>query len=67
MIGADGTLSIDDAALSTENSCDDQGPMSPQQRQYLDFLAAAERYHVVADRLVILTRAGDALVFRLAK
>ena len=64
---ADGTIAIDDAALSTESSCDDQSPMSPQQRRYLDFLVAAERYHVFGDWLVILTRAGDALVFQLAE
>ena len=46
LIDADGTISIDDAALSTENSCDDQVSLLPQQRQYLDFLAAADRYHV---------------------
>ena len=64
LIDADGTISIDDAALSTENSCDDQVSLLPQQRQYLDFLAAADRYHVFGDRLVILTRTGDALVFQ---
>ena len=67
LVGADGTIAIDDAALSTESSCDDQSPMSPQQRRYLDFLVAAERYHVFGDWLVILTRAGDALVFQLAE
>ncbi len=64
LIGADGTIFNDDAALSTKNSCGDQRTVSPQQRQYLDFLAAAERYHVFGDRLVILTRAGDGLVFQ---
>ena len=64
LIGADGTISIDDLALSTENSCDDQVSLLPQQRQYLDFLAAADRYHVFEDRLVIVTRTGDALVFQ---
>ena len=64
LIDADGTISIDDAALSTENSCDDQVSLLPQQRQYLDFLAAADRYHVFEDRLVIVTRTGDALVFQ---
>ena len=64
LIDADGTISIDDAALSTENSCDDQVSLLPQQRQYLDFLAAADRYGVFGDRLVILTRTGDALVFQ---
>ena len=67
LIGADGTISIGDAAPSTENSCDDLGPTSPQQQQYLDFLAAAERYHVFRHRLVIVTRTGDALVFQLAE
>ena len=64
LIGADGTISIDDLALSTENSCDDQVSLLPQQRQYLDFLAAADRYHVFENRLVIVTRTGDALVFQ---
>ncbi len=64
MIDADGTISIDDLALSTENSCDDQVSLLPQQRQYLDFLAGTERYHVFEDRLVILTHTGDALVFQ---
>ena len=35
-----------------------------EQQRYLDFLAAAERYHVFGDRLVILTRIGDGLVFQ---
>ena len=64
LIGLDGTISIGHAALSTDNLCDDQGSMSPQQRQYLDLLVAAERYHVFGDRLVVVTRTGDALVFR---
>ena len=64
LIDADGTISIDDAALSTENSCDDQVSLLSQQRQYLDFLAAADRYGVFGDRLVILTHTGDALVFQ---
>jgi len=63
LIGAGGTIFNDDAAVSTKNSCGDQRTVSPQQRQYLDFLAAAERYHVFGDRLVILTCAGDGLVF----
>ena len=67
LIGADGTIAIDDAALSTENSCDNQVGLLPQQRQYLDLLAAAERYHVFGERLVIVTRAGAALVFQLAE
>ena len=67
MIGLDGTISIGHAALSTDNLCDDQGSMSPQQRQYLDLLVAAERYHVFGDRLVVVTRTGDALVFRLSE
>ena len=66
LVGADGTIFNDDAALSTKNSCDDQRTLSPQQRQYLDFLAASERYHVFGDRLVVLTRAGDGLVFQSA-
>ncbi len=66
LIGGDGTIFNDDATLSTKNSCDDQRTVSPQQRQYLDFMAASERYHVFGDRLVILTRAGDGLVFQSA-
>ena len=66
LIGADGTIFNDDAAVSTKNSCGDQRTVSPQQRQYIDFLAAAERYHVFGDRLVILTSSGDGLVFRSA-
>ena len=65
LIGADGTFSIDHAALSMENACDNRAAISPQQQQYLDFLAGADRYHVFGDRLVILTRNGDALVFQL--
>lgn len=64
LIGGGGTISIDGAELATENSCDNRAYISPQQRQYLDFLAAAERYHVFGDRLVILTRVGDGLVFQ---
>ena len=66
LIGGDGTIFNDAATLSTKNSCDDERTTSPQQRQYLDFLAASERYHVFGDRLVILTRAGDGLVFQSA-
>ena len=66
LIGADGTIFNDAATLSTKNSCDDERTTSPQQRQYLDFLAASERYHVFGDRLVILTSSGDGLVFRSA-
>ncbi len=64
LIGADGTIFNDAAVLRTENLCDDRGSMPPQQLQYLDLLVTAERYHVFADRLVVVTRAGDALVFR---
>ena len=67
LVGADGTISVDDAVLRTENLCDDRGSMSPQQLQYLDLLVTAERYHVFADRLVVVTRAADALVFRLSE
>ena len=64
LIGGGGTISIEDADLGTENSCDNRAYISPQQQRYLDFLAAAERYHVFRDRLVILTRVGDGLVFQ---
>ena len=67
LIGADGTIFNDSAVLRTENSCDDRGSMSPQQLHYLDLLVTAQRYHVFADRLVVVTRAGDALVLRLSE
>ena len=62
-VGEDGTMSLDAADLSTDNACDDQAGVSPQQRQYLDYLAAAERYFTFEDRLVIVTHTGDALMF----
>ena len=53
-----------EATLSKENQCEHQAPMSPQQRQYLDYLETAERYHVFLDRLVIVTNSGNALMFQ---
>ena len=64
LVGADGSMSMSEATLSTNNTCDDQASISPQQRHYLDLLATAERYHVFEDRLVIRTNTGDALMFR---
>ena len=56
-------MSMSEATLSTDNTCDDQAGISPQQRHYLDLLASAERYHVLGDRLVIRTNTGEALMF----
>ena len=64
LVGTDGSMSMSGATLSTNNACDDQAGISLQQRHYLDLLAAAERYHVFEDRLVIRTNTGDALMFR---
>ena len=64
LIGTDGSMSMSEATLSTNNTCDDQSGISPQQRHYLDLLATTERYHVFEDRLVIRTNTGDALMFR---
>ena len=64
LVGEDGTMSLDAADLSTDNACDGQAGIPPQQRQYLDYLAAAARYFAFEDRLVIVTRTGDALMFK---
>lgn len=64
LVGADGAISLGEATLSIENRCENQAPMSPQQRQYLDYLETAERYDVFLDRLVIVTNSGDALMFQ---
>ena len=59
---ADETISIA-AALVVEDSCDDGVSISPKQQRYLDALPTAERYTVFAERLVIFTSDGGALVF----
>ena len=64
LVGTDGSMSMSEATLSTNNTCDDQAGISLQQRHYLDLLATAERYHVFENRLVIRTNTGDALMFR---
>ncbi|MCY4415785.1 MAG: META domain-containing protein, partial [Chloroflexi bacterium] len=64
LVGPNGSMSLSEATLSTNNTCDSQADFSPHQRHYLDLLAAAERYHVFEDRLVIRTNTGDALMFR---
>ena len=64
LAGSDGSISMGEATLSKENQCENQAPMSPQQRQYLDYLETAERYHVFLDRLVTVTNSGDALMFQ---
>ena len=64
LVGEDGTMSLDAAGLSTDNACDGQASISPQQRQYLNYPAAAARYHVFEDRLVVVTHTGDALMFK---
>ena len=64
LVGPDGSMSMSEATLGTNNTCDGQAGFSPHQRHYLDLLAAAERYHVFEDRLVIRTNRGDALMFR---
>ncbi len=64
LVETDGSMSMSEATLSTNNTCDDQAGISLQQRHYLDLLATAERYHVFENRLVIRTNTGDALMFR---
>ena len=64
LVGSDGSMSMGEAALDMESRCENQAPMSPQQRQYLDYLETAERYHVLLDRLVIITNSGNALMFQ---
>ena len=64
LVGSDGSLFMGEATLSKENRCGNQAPMSSQQRQYLDYLEAAERYHVFLNRLVVVTNSGDALMFQ---
>ena len=64
MIGPDGEMAVEDVSLSTKNSCDNGTGISSQQQQYLDLVAAAERYHVFEDRLLIVTGSGDALMFQ---
>lgn len=64
LVGADGSMSMGEATLDMENRCENQASVSPQQRQYLDYLATAVRYHVFLDRLVIVTNSGGALMFR---
>ena len=53
LVGSDGSMSMSEATLSTNNTCDGQADFSPHQRHYLDLLATAERYHILDDRLVI--------------
>lgn len=64
LVSADGSMSMSEATLSTNNTCDGQAGFSLQQRHYLDLLVSAERYHVLDDRLMIRTNAGGALMFR---
>ena len=64
LVGSDGSMSMSEAILSTNNTCDGQADFSPHQRHYLDLLATAERYHILDDRLVIRTNTGDALMFQ---
>ena len=64
LVGPDGSMSMSEATLSTNNTCDGQSGFSPQQRHYLDLLATAERYHILDDRLVIRTNKSEALMFR---
>ena len=64
LVGADGSMSMGEAILDIENWCENQASVSPQQRQYLDYLETAVRYHVFLDRLGIVTNSGDALMFR---
>ena len=61
---ADGSMSMSQATLITKQTCDGLASFSPQQRRFLDLLAAAERYHVLEDRLVAVTGDGDALMFK---
>ena len=64
LVSMDGSMSMSKATQSTNNTCDGQASISPQQHHYLDLLATAERYHVLGDRLVIQTNMGEALMFR---
>ena len=64
LVFSDGSMFMREATLSIENRCENQVPMSPQQRQYLEYLEAAERYHIFLDRLVIVNNSGDALMFQ---
>ena len=64
LVGPDGSMSMSEATLSTNNTCDGQAGFSPHQRRYLDLLATAERYHILDDRLVIRTNKSEALMFR---
>jgi heat shock protein HslJ len=61
---ADGSMSMSQATLSTKKTCDGLASISHRQRRFLDLLGAAERYHVLEDRLVAVTEAGDALMFK---
>ena len=61
---ADGSMSMSQATLSTKKTCDGLASISRQQRRFLDLLAAAERHHVLEDRLFAVTEAGDALMFK---
>jgi len=64
MIGPDGAMALEAASLSMKNSCDNGAGIPAQQQQYLNLVAAAERYHVFEDRLVVVTDSGDALMFQ---
>ena len=64
LVSTERSMSMGEATLNTENRCGTQAPMSPQQRQYLDYLETAERYHIFLDRLVIVTNSGDALMLQ---
>ena len=64
LVGPNGSMSMSEATLSTNNTCDGQADFSPRQRHYLDLLATAERYHVFDDRLVIRTNKSETLMFR---
>ena len=64
MIGPDGTVAMESVSLSTKNACDRSVGITAQQQQYLELMGNAERYYVLADRLVIITNSGDALMFQ---
>ena len=64
LVRADGAISRLEAEHTTDEKCEGQASISTQRGRYLDYLAAAEQYHVFDDRLVILTDMGDALVFQ---
>ena len=64
LVGPNGSMSMSEATLSTNNTCDGQADFSSHQRHYLDLLATAERYHILDDRLVIRTNKSEALMFR---